>query len=152
MGILPKFFSKKGHIQTPIASVSEEQLKQKILTAKSKQKKKMPLSPETVTFYGRNIRRVLVKKQWYFFLEDIIAASGMVDIPGYLLKLKKSKEYKEESQTYIRLFAVTVEGLTKEVECLDAKGFAWILPMLQKDDVLFPGPFPLWISQNATAN
>lgn len=152
------FFQKKEN--------PEEKLKEKILQAKnSRQQKKSkirviskkpvkiltppnaPLISESSTFYSQEIHRVHHKDQWWFFLNDIIALTGGLDLEDYITKLKKSKDYEEVVGNFILDLPVKIDNQIKIIECINKKGTELLLPILRKNDRYFPGPFPAWISQ-----
>lgn len=177
MGILPDFFPRKENPEEmlkekilkakllrqqkktspkktdkPVVSKIKLQVKEKKTASRISIPQKTPSSStpltfETVTFYSQNIRKLYFKNHWYFFLEDVVAVSGVLGLEEVLVKLKQTKEYKENSSKFILSLPVTVNGQTQTVECVDDVGFMWILPLVRSNERIFPGPFPDWLKE-----
>lgn len=163
MGNLPDFFSKKESesdvvkkLKTQISTVkkaskplvkppAKKPSVKKATALKMPQAPKTRLVSETATFYSQPIRKVYYKNRWYFFLKDVIAISGVLNLEEDLDRVKRNKEYKEDSSKYIVSVPVVINDQTETVECIDNDGFMWILPLVRNENRVFPGPFPNWI-------
>src|SRR3989344_9595263 len=101
---------------------------------------------QSMTFYGKTLRKIYYQHQWYFFLEDIISLTGNIDLKIYLTKLKTNQEYQKNASRFIIELSTTIDNKSVSIECIDAKNWDWLLPILRKDNKFFPGPFPIWFN------
>ena len=176
MGVLPDFFSRKesdtikklkeqinaAKKTTKIKAKPKKVSKPKKTGQNTKKQKetviptntsssssviKSPLPVESLTFFSQQVRRVYYKNRWVFFLEDIVALTGTIDLNPYLDKLRKCKEYLDNSGKYVSDPPVLIEGKTNFVECITYEGVMWLLPILRTDERTFQGPFTSWIKE-----
>lgn len=130
---------------------SEADLKALIEAEKLKEKKSKSSEAEgvqafeTVEFYSKPIRKLYHNKHWQYFLEDIIALTGTIDLHPFIDRLKRNPEFQKHESKYIQSVTVLINGKEESVECITAKGCLWLIPILRPFERFFPGPFPTWI-------
>lgn len=174
MGIIPDFFSKKEEstlekLKNQIKSAKKtttKTVRKKVVkkTVKSLPKTKTSspiakkaliqetiLTPNVLTFYGRNLRRVYMKNRWYFNLEDIFIISGTTNLKEFVSKIKNNKEFKENSNKSVVNLKIKDNEEVKTAEFIDFEGFTSLVPIIRSLKVIFPGPFPDWLEQISKA-
>lgn len=91
--------------------------------------------PITVTFYGKDIRKIYTNGKWYFAVEDLISLATSPD-PDKPVKMKADfNKTKKEVETTI-----------DNVIYADEKGCSLLIT---KIDGVFPGPITRWLYESA---
>jgi DNA-damage-inducible protein D len=81
---------------------------------------------DIAVFKGRNIRRVLVKNEWWFSVIDIVAILTDSENPRdywYKMKIREKDEAQVELSTFCRQLKLTApDGKQRETDCANAEG------------------------------
>jgi hypothetical protein len=100
---------------------------------------------QTLTFYGKNVRKTYHDNSWYFALEDILPIAA-IDYPDSFLKeLQEKESVKSILDKIIVQVKFSNENSTKTVSCISHEGFMTLLPIVRDSGHTFLGPFPDWL-------
>lgn len=91
--------------------------------------------PVTVTFYGKEIRKIYSNKKWYFAVDDLVALAAS---PNYDHPVKMKADFNKTKKK--------VETTIENVIYADVKG---CLLLITKVNGVFPGPLTRWLSESA---
>jgi hypothetical protein len=125
---------KKITVKTATASGKEELASQKTIP-----------NCQTLTFYGKRIRKIHRDSSCYFALEDILPIAIVDDPESFVKKLQENESVKDVFANAIMQIKLSDENGTKMVDCVDYAGFMSILPIIRDSGHMFPGPFPDWL-------
>ena len=90
------------------------------------------LDPVVMTFYGKNIRKFIVKDKSYFSIEDILTLATPIDISKDTIAFTEDYE-KVKSE---------VEKFVGQIPIADPEG---ILKLIREVIGVFPGPLARWL-------
>ena len=88
-------------------------LEKKILTPPAPVEQSQPVAknrPETVVFYGHNIRRIPIDRQWFFSIEDILKVAYVVNPVKFIISLKNHDSLNDRYFQLVETYSYYEEG------------------------------------------
>lgn len=105
------------------------------LKAMKKVKIQIPAAPVSVTFFGREIKKVYHEKKWYFAVEDVLALASP---PSGKEKVRRKKTLNNVQKK-----------ITKKIDNVvyaDADG---CIKLIREVEGEFPGPLSRWLAESS---
>jgi hypothetical protein len=100
---------------------------------------------QTLTFYGKRVRKIFQNNSWYFALEDILPIAA-IDYPDvFIKKLKENESVKNVFDNNVVQIKFLDQNESKTADCISYEGFLSLLPIIRDSGHTFLGPFPDWL-------
>lgn len=133
--------------ENPVIVVEPDKIE--IPKIENEHKKDDKIKPETVIFYGHNIRSIYMNSQWYFSLEDILKICNIVDPTKFLVDLKNQTDLKDEYYKIVETFSYYENDNPIIIAVVKYQSFIQLLPHIRQTGSVLPGPFPDWLKNTA---
>ncbi len=140
--ILPKKIKKKTKLKKKETAVVTLPAKVNIPASEK-------IRPDSIVFYGYQIRTTFMNNQWFFSLEDILKIVGVVDPTRFLIDLKNLESLKDKYYQLVETFSYYEGNSPIIIPVVNFQNFMVMLPALREKDLSFPGPFPDWLREVA---